>query len=209
MVQRRRAQGIFFRPGKDRGPIGDLIGRDESLRLVRSGVTLVGRTPTITKEYTATHAALTAVARELGLARTHVRVLVALAERNRRARSDRLEHDLALDSSAVRRSLLVLYDRGLCAGSPRKRGTRTTVTLTDAGQAIADMVRKHRSSLLEPKVKAAPAGKRRAGQRNATPVAEDFAQTGRLRLLEIPLERRLEREAQRPADSDSVPRGTA
>ncbi len=115
----------------DRG----LDRRDESLRPHRHAVTLVEHTSTITSEYTATHVALTAVARELGLARTHVGVLVALAERNRRARSDKLEHDLALDSSAVGRSLLVLYDRGLCAGSPRKRGTRTTVTLTDAGQA--------------------------------------------------------------------------
>jgi DNA-binding MarR family transcriptional regulator len=179
------------------------------VHLLRHGVTPVGHASTLTSEYTATHVTLTAVARELGLSRTQVRVLVALAERNRQARSDKLEQDLALDSSAVRRSLPVLYDRGLCAGSPRKRGTRTTVTLTDAGQAIADKVHKHRSSLLEPKLKAARAGKRRGGERKAASVAEDFAQTGRLRVLEIPIERRLESEPQRPADSDSVPGGAA
>jgi DNA-binding MarR family transcriptional regulator len=104
---------------------------------------------TITGEYAATHSALMVVARAVGLAPAHVRVLIALAERNRSARSDDLERDLGVDSSALRRSLLTLYKRGLCAGAPRKRGTRTTVTLTDAGNAIVEMALAHRRSLLE------------------------------------------------------------
>jgi DNA-binding MarR family transcriptional regulator len=106
---------------------------------------------TITGEYAATHSALTVVARAVELAPAHVRVLIALAERNGSARSDALERDLGVDSSALRRSLLTLYKRGLCAGAPRKRGTRTTVTLTDAGNAIAEMALAHRRSLLEPR----------------------------------------------------------
>jgi DNA-binding MarR family transcriptional regulator len=104
---------------------------------------------TITGEYAATHSALMVVARAVGLAPAHVRVLIALAERNRSARSDDLERDLGVDSSALRRSLLTVYKRGLCAGAPRKRGTRTTVTLTDAGNAIVEMALAHRRSLLE------------------------------------------------------------
>jgi DNA-binding MarR family transcriptional regulator len=103
----------------------------------------------ITRDYAATHSALTVVAKAVGLAPAHVRVLIALAERNP-SRSDELERDLGVDSSALRRSLLALYERGLCAGAPRKRGTRTTVSLTDAGKAIAEMALAHRRSLLRP-----------------------------------------------------------
>jgi DNA-binding MarR family transcriptional regulator len=106
---------------------------------------------TITRDYAATHSALSVVARSVGLAPADVRVLIALAERGP-ARSDELERDLGIDSSALRRSLLALYKRGLCAGAPRKRGTRTTVSLTDAGNAIAEMALTHRRTLLKPGV---------------------------------------------------------
>jgi DNA-binding MarR family transcriptional regulator len=145
-------------PGKDLALFGDFIGRDETPLLLANDVTPVGSRSTITQDYTATHSALTEVAREVGLARTQVRVLLALAERHGRARSDELERDLGVDSSAVRRSLIALYERELCAGSPRKRGTRTTVTLTEDGHAIVDMVLSRRDSLPLPDAGSAGTG---------------------------------------------------
>lgn len=91
----------------------------------------------ITFEYTAIHAALTETARRHRLQPHEVRVLVALLEHSRPARTDELEVSLNAYDSVLRRALLTLYSRGLATGVPRTRGQRTVVSLTETGREIA------------------------------------------------------------------------
>lgn len=101
----------------------------------------------ITTDYAITHRALVNLAREHQLVPHDVRVLLAVAELGGDARSDELEHAMLDEGTAVRRSLITLYNRGLADGWPRKRGTRTIVTLTETGVALATAVLATREQL--------------------------------------------------------------
>lgn len=108
-------------------------------------------TATLTSTYTATHLALRTVATKSELGMLSVRILLALAERGGEATTGDLIMDTAGSRSNapggdVRRSLTVLYRRGLAAGEatrggPRTQGVMTVVRLTGDGRRLAERVR--------------------------------------------------------------------
>lgn len=97
----------------------------------------------ITAAYTRAHAAFLAIAREHALRPFHVRVLLAVLERDGTADTAAIAEDLGQNGAAVRRALpeLVTFDfvatLGIDGGRVRP-GTRTVVTLTPRGRDAAE-----------------------------------------------------------------------
>jgi hypothetical protein len=84
---------------------------------------------TTTETYSTIHRALTDTALLHGLTRTEMRVVVALADRGGRSRTDEITADLCLGSgSAVRRAIAELRRRGQVAPA------RTELKLSAAGR---------------------------------------------------------------------------
>jgi hypothetical protein len=81
--------------------------------------------------------ALTATARVHGLTAFDVRLLLALAERGGRSRSDQLEADLLTNGTSVRRSLLTLRPFGMVKGGD-KRGHREPIELLPDGELVVN-----------------------------------------------------------------------
>lgn len=92
---------------------------------------------TVTGTYTRAHEVFKQLARELGVAPHDVRLLMAIHEAHEGVRMDELAAMLGNEGTATRRSALVLYDRGLARGWPRKTGTTTRLALTEAGRTAA------------------------------------------------------------------------
>lgn len=98
----------------------------------------------ITAAYTRAHAAFATAAREHALRPFDVRILLAVHERDDSADTAAIATDLGQPEGAtVRRALpeLVMFDLVTTVASDGGRvrpGTRTVVTLTAAGRAIAE-----------------------------------------------------------------------
>lgn len=98
---------------------------------------------TTTASYAATHDAFISVAERERLIPFDVRLLVALADRGGRGRTDELERDMLTHGSAIRRSSMTLRARGLVrataadGGPTPKRGVRVRLTLTARGARVA------------------------------------------------------------------------
>lgn len=95
----------------------------------------------MTATYTRLHLAISCAAEHLFP--MDVRLLVALRDAGGELRSDVLTEVLGCDSTSVRRSLQILYRHSLADGrgsdgGARRPGIRTLVSLTPAGETIAD-----------------------------------------------------------------------
>lgn len=99
----------------------------------------------MTLTYSRLHAAMTAAGREAGVGPFTVRVLLAVHEHHEQhgtaPDTGDLEQMLGGEGSAIRRALIDAYDRGLAIGvgpdgGRRKRGSRTRVTLDEAGERV-------------------------------------------------------------------------